>query len=249
MFSRLRQYSHRLLAHLPPVMPSACALCGGGDENAVCSACHAQFFAAACTRCIHCAIPLPLAPGEHGNTSDTTCGDCLKHPPAFDATVVATDYAPPADQLVLALKFGNRLELAPLFARMLHQAAAHATPPARLTAVPLGRQRLVARGFNQALEIAKPLSRALGIALDAQLVIRQRDTQAQAMLHPDARRDNVRQAFVVPAAAVERVRGQHVGIVDDVMTTGETLHALAATLKRAGASRVTNFVFARTPQR
>lgn len=176
------------------------------------------------------------------------CGDCLQQTPAFDATIVATDYLPPSDHLVLALKFGNRLETAPLLARLLTAAATGTTRPDVLMPVPLGAQRLMDRGFNQSLEIARPMARALGIPLDARLVARQRETQAQALLPPEHRRRNVRQAFVVPAAAMQRVQGRHVGVVDDVMTTGETLNELAATLKRFGATRVTNFIFARTPQ-
>jgi ComF family protein len=181
--------------------------------------------------------------------SGSVCGECLKRPPAFDATFVAVDYVPPVDQLVLALKFGHRLALAPLFARILHDALPQAQQtalPTVLTAVPLGPQRLLERGFNQALEIAKPLSRALGVKLDRGLVMRMRDTQAQAMLHPDERQKNIRGAFVIPDRATDRIRGQHIGLVDDVITTGETLNELAATLKRFGAARVTNFIFART---
>ncbi len=182
----------------------------------------------------------------------STCGDCLARPPAFDATIVATDYAPPVDQLVLALKFGGRLALAPLCASMLHNvlsAVSQPLPalPTRLMAVPLGDLRLAERGFNQAFEIAKPLAKALQLPLDRHLVARQRETPAQALLHPDERHKNIRGAFAIPAAAVNRIRGQHIGVVDDVITTGETLNELAATLKRFGASRVTNLVFARTP--
>lgn len=194
---------------------------------------------------MQCALPLPAI-----NTIPAKiCGECLKRPPAFDATIVAVDYTPPVDQLVLALKFGNRLALAPLFARALHDAALRSeglSRPARLTAVPLGPRRLAERGFNQALEIAKPMSRSLGIKLDANIIERMRDTQAQAMLHPDERHKNIRSAFIVPSRAMDLVRGQHIGVVDDVITTGETLNELAATLKRFGATRVTNFVFART---
>lgn len=177
------------------------------------------------------------------------CGECLKHPPAFDATVVAVDYAPPVDQLVLALKFGSRLELAPLLARVLTEASRDIRLPTCLTAVPLGPRRLVERGFNQSLEIAKPLSRLLGVRLDAGIVVRLRDTHAQALLHPDERQRNIRKAFVVPADAIDRIRGRHIGVVDDVMTTGQTLNEVAATFKRFGAARVTNFVFARTSPR
>jgi ComF family protein len=180
------------------------------------------------------------------------CGNCLRTAPAFDATVVATDYAPPIDQLVLALKFGNRLALAPLFARILRDAALQEREhplPELLVAVPLGHERLARRGFNQALEIARPLSRSLGIRLDAGLVVRVRDTRAQSLLHPDERHRNIRGAFIVPDRAADSVRGRHIGVVDDVITTGETLNEVAATLKRFGASRVTSFVFARTSQK
>lgn len=204
-----------------------------------------QFFNQTRHRCAQCAIPLPPIT----STTAATCGDCLKQPPAFDATIVAVDYAPPVDRLVLALKFGNQLALAPLFAGLLRDALLHAHEqalPTCLTAVPLGAQRLAERGFNQALEIAKPLSGGIGIGLDPYLTVRLRDTHAQSLLHPDERHRNIRHAFVVPHDAIDRLRGRHIGVVDDVMTTGETLNELATTLKRCGASRVTNFVFART---
>jgi ComF family protein len=245
MLSRFRHWSQHFIARLPAALPSCCALCGGAGDDALCNACHLRYFSSRQHRCRQCAIPLP----DITAASASSCGNCLKQRPAFDATVVASDYVPPADQLVLALKFGSQLALAPAFARMLRDALLQdrdSNLPTLLTAVPLGAQRLAERGFNQALEIARPLSRRLGIGLDASLISRSRDTLAQAMLHPDERHRNIRHAFVVASDAIDRVRGQHVGVVDDVMTTGETLNELAATLKRFGAARVTNFVFART---
>jgi ComF family protein len=245
MLSRLRHWSQHVLARLPAAIPSSCALCGCDSNTALCGGCRAQFFSHRPHRCKRCAIT--IATDDAG-----ICGACLKQPPAFDATIVAVDYAAPVDQLVLGLKFGNRLELAPLFAGMMRDAMLDAPPvalPQQLTAVPLGSQRLVERGFNQALEIAKPLARSLGITLEPRLVSRQRDTHAQAQLHPDERHKNIRNAFLVTGDAIDLVRGRHVGVVDDVMTTGDTLNELAATLKRFGAVRVTNFVFARTLQK
>lgn len=241
---RLFHLPRAVLTRLRDMFPTSCALCGSDHDDAVCDSCSAQHFSGRQHRCEQCAAPLPAM------MTATTCGQCLKAPPAFDATIVATDYAPPVDQLVLALKFGNRLELAPLLARMLHGATRSAqTPlPVLLTAVPLGAGRLAERGFNQSLEIARPLSRALCTRLDERLVARTRDTRAQALLHPDERDKNIRNAFVVPAHKIDLVRGQHIGVIDDVMTTGETLNELAATLKRFGASRITNLVFARTAQ-
>lgn len=175
----------------------------------------------------------------------------MTQPPAFDATIVATDYSPPVDQLVLALKFGNRLALAPLLSSLLRDALLqyrldNDSLPALLMAVPLGARRLTERGFNQALEIAKPLARSLGVPLYPTLAARVRDTLAQAQLRHAERHANLRDAFIVTPQSIALIRNQHIGIVDDVITTGETLNELAATLKRFGASRVTNFVFART---
>lgn len=234
-----------LLERLPSALPTSCALCGGACPAALCDACSDRHAGSGLGRCSCCAIPLPAS----SETSPQQCGECLKHPPAFDATVVAVDYAPPVDQLVLALKFGSRLELASLLARMLMDTSRDIRLPTCLTAVPLGPRRLVERGFNQSLEIAKPLSRLLGVRLDAGIVVRLRDTHAQALLHPDERQRNIRKAFVVPADAIDRIRGRHIGVVDDVMTTGQTLNEVAATFKRFGAARVTNFVFARTSPR
>jgi ComF family protein len=242
MVFRRSDWSRHLLSRLPALLPSSCALCGQSGPDALCQGCHAQFFRAPAQRCRQCAIPL-------ADADSPVCGACLKQPPAFDRTVAAADYAAPVDQLVLALKFGGRLALAPLFANLLRDALLHNDQdslPSLLTAVPLGAHRLQERGFNQALEIARPLSHALGIELAPGLLLRARDTEAQSLLHPDQRHKNIRHAFEVSAAAIDQVRGRHIGVVDDVMTTGETLNELAATLKRFGATRVTNFVFART---
>src|SRR5471032_1864213 len=176
------------------------------------------------------------------------CGQCLAQPPAFDATLVAADYAVPLDQLVLQLKFGGRLALAALFARCLRDALLQQPGfvlPALLCPVPLGPRRLAERGYNQALEIARPLARSLGVALQPRLAQRVHETQPQSTVTPGRRRDNIDGAFAVADGAL--VDGRHIGIVDDVMTSGQTLNALAATFKRYGAARVTNLVFARTP--
>lgn len=251
MFSRLRHQIRNRLARLDCpgwLLPSSCALCGLEGVASVCAACHAQYFGGGNLRCACCALALADDGAARAGTKPS-CGDCLVHPPAFDATLVATDYSAPADQMVLNLKFGARLALAPAIARLLAEAIRldpHWIPPQVLTAVPLGGERLAQRGFNQALEVARPLSRTLDLPLDAMLAVRQRETGAQSLLQHGTRHDNMRGAFTVPAIALERVRGKHIGVIDDVITSGATLGELAATLKRFGATRVTNIVFART---
>lgn len=178
------------------------------------------------------------------------CGACQSGKPAYDATIVAADYASPLDQLVLQLKFGGVLALAPWIAGAL-KLAVQAQPgfvlPNILCPVPLGPGRLRERGFNQALEIARPLARSLGLPLRHALAIRPLDTRAQSGVAPGERQANIRNAFIVAPDALQLVRGQHIGVVDDVMTSGQTLNELAATFKRFGAARVSNLVFARTP--
>ena len=233
-----------LRAMLHALLPCSCALCGIGCQEVVCADCRAAYGSAAGARCACCANPVTSLP----LTASPLCATCIRTRRAFDATVAAVDYAPPLDQLVLQLKFGARLQLAPWCARMLRDAvlARPGLPlPDLLCPVPLGRARLVERGFNQALEIARPLAALLGVALHPQLAARTLETRAQSGTTPAERARNVAGAFAVQDPAL--VAGRHVGLVDDVMTSGHTLDELAAACKRCGAARVTNFVFARTP--
>ncbi len=224
------------------LLPSSCALCGAVQDGAVCGACSLAYAASHRPRCSCCANPVGAI------DAGGRCGACLADPPAFDATVAACDYAAPLDGLVLGLKFGARLALAPWMAARLSEAALRtgAPLPDLLCPVPLGARRLTERGYNQALEVARPLAKGLCIPLAPRLLERVLETAAQSGVAPGERRRNVRGAFAL-ADGQASLAGRHVGVVDDVMTSGHTLDELAGVLKRAGAARVTNFVFARTP--
>ncbi len=206
----------------------------------LCAACRADASLDGVPACACCAVPLPA--------SAAFCGRCLKRRPAYDATIAAARFEAPFDQLVRGLKYGATLAHAPLFARLLRSAIdARGEDVDVLLPVPLSRARMATRGFNQAIEIARPLARALERPMDTASVLRIVDTAPQASLPFDARRRNVRGAFAVIDARASAVAGRSIGVVDDVLTTGATLDALARTLKRAGAARVVNLVVARTP--
>lgn len=237
----LTQQFHQVIVSL---LPCSCVLCNKTCDALICADCHQQFFKNQTSRCTQCAITLST-PGILQR-----CGDCLRTAPNFDHTVVVCNYIAPADQLILAYKFGHRLAIAALFSELLRDAALREHQQSLcdlLCPVPLGHQRLVERGFNQSLEIAKPLSHHLGVSLHPQLLHRSRETARQSSLHPDDRHKNVRNAFTLDSAAIEFIRGKHIGVVDDVMTTGTTLNEIAGLLKRFGAAKVSNYVFARTP--
>lgn len=232
-------------AVLDVLLPSSCVLCGNLGREPVCAACSQVHAMDVHARCPCCANQVGSRDGAR------RCGACLANPPAFDATVAACDYGAPVDRLVLQLKFGSRLALARWMAGRLREAALARIPdlrdlPELLCPVPLGPRRLVERGYNQALEMARPLSAALGIPLAPRLLERRVETAAQSGVAPGERRRNVHGAFAL-AEDPALLQGRHVGVVDDVMTSGHTLDELAGVLKRAGAARVTNLVFARTP--
>ncbi len=253
------------------LLPGCCALCGGNGPGPICALCGLALMPAAALRCERCAIRLPRAAkdnpsygsgDDNGEKSSGTawtasmhCAACAQAPLTFDRTLALADYAPPLDRLLQDLKFRAHLPLAAAFGDLLAHAAKDQLLRAPrsgaheivLLPVPLSRERLAERGFNQALEIARPLARALHLKIAVDLCARVRHTEAQASLPASERQGNMRGAFAVLQR--QAVAGKAFWVVDDVMTTGHTLAALAACLKRHGAAHVTNLVIARTPAR
>jgi ComF family protein len=207
----------------------SCYLCRGAAAGLLCAACDADLPRLAPPRCPRCALDSPR--GE-------VCGRCLAEAPHYDATVAALAYEFPADALVHSLKFRGELALASLLGELLLQKIPNQEIDCVIP-VPLSAGRLRERGYNQALEIARHVKRS---KLDLALCVRERDTPAQMDLPYDERRRNVRGAF----RCTRSLARQSVAVVDDVMTTGATLNEIALVLKQAGASRVTNWVVART---
>jgi ComF family protein len=211
----------------------SCFLCRGKASALLCAECDADLPRLRGELCPRCALASPAG---------AVCGRCLAQPPAYDATRAALAYRFPADVLVQALKFRGELALAPFLGRLL-AGCVSGDGVACVVPVPLSARRLRGRGYNQALEIARSVAGATGTRLSPELLERGRDTAVQMDLPLDARAKNVRGAF----RCAQVIGGATVAVLDDVMTTGATLDEVAATLKRAGAARVVNWVVARTP--
>jgi ComF family protein len=118
--------------------------------------------------------------------------------------------------------------------------------PDCLIPIPLGLKRLQMRGYNQSLELARSIHSLSDVPLHHKVLRREKETLAQSNLSRQERRRNLRGAFMVDPKQAGHIDGRHVALIDDVMTTGETLHAAAKVLKAHGARTITNLVFART---
>ena len=222
------------------LLPSRCLLCGGHGANGrdLCSGCRADMPINSCC-CARCALPLEH-PAER-------CGICLKREPPFASAWAPFRYGHPLDLLESRFKFHRDLAAGRLLSQLMIEAAGAQEPgflPEGLLCVPLHLERLRERGYNQALELAKPLAKALNIPLNTDALIRVRSTSAQTGLDAKARRRNLHDAFAVLANAKLPA---HVAILDDVMTTGTTLRECARVLLRAGVKRVDVWALARAP--
>lgn len=226
----------RLAALTGRLWPAHCLGCtatiapGGRD---LCPACTHGLPWNRCA-CLRCGLPLPL-PAE-------ACGRCRRRSPPLTETHAVFRYEAPLDRLLPRLKFHDDLAAGRLCADLMAEALAGAARPEALIPLPLHRRRLRSRGFDQTLELARPLAHGLALPLRDDLLTRVRDTAPQSRLDATARRRNLKGAFAVrPDIALPA----HVALIDDVMTTGATLHAAADALLRAGVARVDAWVCAR----
>ena len=210
--------------------PNTCILCGasGRYNMDLCPACEADLPRTE-TSCYRCAADI-TAPGE------PLCGHCLKHPPPMQQTISALCYGPPLERLITDLKFHQKLVVARILGQLLgnHLGKLGIDRPEALIPVPLHPRRLRERGYNQALEIARYVARRFQLPLDIDLCRRQRHTPPQSGLSAKQRHKNMRHAFALSRPCPYT----HVAIIDDVITTGYTVRAMSALLRRHGAERV-----------
>jgi ComF family protein len=194
--------------------PNSCALCSGivAQDNI--------------NLCVQCKNELPQIKSIEKNNENTS------------KILALYLYHSPVDYLITKLKFNHKLSYANLLGNLLAEHLfleyQNKEKPEIIIPVPLHKNRLKERGFNQALEIAKPVSKKLQIKIDRFCCSRTKNTAMQSALSAKKRAQNVKQAFTV----TKNNNYKYVAIIDDVYTTGNTVNELCKTLEQSGIVQI-----------
>lgn len=177
---------------------------------------------------------------------DVPCGVCLQHKPIYQKIYALFPYEPPIIHLIIKLKFSQKLSYAQTFGELLAERIQqdwYATQPLPdlILPMPLHPIRLRERGFNQAVEIARPVANYLDIPLDLSGITRSKLTKAQSGLKATERKENMQYAF----SSTRDYQGLRVAVIDDVVTTGSTIDSLCKTLQQSGAQTIDIWTIAR----
>jgi len=185
--------------------------------------------------CHHCAFPL-------FDNAFAVCGYCIKKKPYFDTSTIAYSFEEPLRSLLHRFKYHNELYLGPFLSQLILNAWRHMpTYPQCLIPVPMHRQKIKSRGFNQTAILTRIIAKRLQIPYDLYFCKKIINTQPQAQLDGTKRRNNLQGAFTVCTLPYT-----HVALIDDLLTTGNTANELAHTLKKSGVERVELWCCART---
>lgn len=218
-------------------MPHTCVLCHAKSDQAIdlCSCCQRDlpYWQKGCNSC-----------GAALENNAGICGGCLRESPSFDCTFALFNYVTPITNLILNLKFQHQLVNAKILGELMVAKIneRHEKLPQCIIPVPLSKKRLRERGFNQAVELAKPIGKGLNIPVDVKHCQRVRHTEAQATLLAKHRQKNIKNAFVIN----KNFKAKHVAIVDDVVTTGRTVRELSRVLRKSGVEKIEIWCCAKT---
>lgn len=221
------------------VLPPFCCLCGRTtDGDGICPSCEEGFERVSRPFCVRCGDPFPSR-----EALDHPCPVCIKKPPPFRIARSLALYKGGLAEALQALKFRGKTSLAAPLSRLLSSCDMDFHLYDLLIPVPLHRKRLMARGFNQALLLARGLGRVHSIKVDFRLLKRVKDTPPQTGLHRKERLQNLKGAFAVTDPAL--LRGKKALLIDDIYTTGTTVRECARVLKKAGVEFVDVLTVAR----
>lgn len=226
------------------VFPQLCALCDDEvTQTGLCASCWSDINLISEMACRQCGTPF-----GHQQMQDI-CGNCLKDPPNFDYAAAAMTYNDGSRQLLLRFKHGDRQDIAPVLANMMASSTLPMIKEADfILPLPLHRTRFLSRRFNQSAELCRFLLKHAPDhrhKFSTHILLRHKRTPPQGHKTKAQRRNAVAGAFNVPADQRPIIKGKHILIIDDVMTTGASLSSAAKTLKRAGAAVVSVAVVAR----
>jgi ComF family protein len=227
-------------------LPNACAFCssfeGVDDRSLLCADCEARIPEVKEPFCERCGRPFV----DMGNAAPRLCGRCMTSPASYlDRTRFATYDVGEVNRAIRRLKYGGALYMTRPLTHILCRAfdlRLSAADYDMIVGAPMHVNRLRSRGFNQSVLLAQALAAHAGKPLARKLLLKIRDTPAQAGLHRSERLRNLKGAFAVRKGTP--IRGLRILLVDDVLTTGATLEEAAKTLKKAGAARVEGLVLA-----
>ena len=226
----MNSFLPRLYSNLPSI---PCRLCGAlSQEYALCCACITDLplLGPSCPRC---AMP---------TTHSQLCGQCLSHPPEQDLSFSLFRYHASIKHLIADLKYHDKLYLTQLFSHLMSEQLKHRPLPHCLIPIPLHPKRLRQRGYNQSVELAKTLSKQLGIPVSNRYLSRIINTVPQASLPFKHRKNNIQHAFKLMSSNVPL----HIALIDDVLTTGHTANIAAKLLRQKGVKIIEVWTIART---
>jgi ComF family protein len=225
------------------IYPPRCPLCGEGlaAQGGLCSECWSRLAIPGEPACALCQRPF----GDGSVTDGAICAPCLADPPRHDGIAAGTLYNDASRKLVLAFKHGRRIALAPMLARLVAARLPTLEGDWLAVPVPLHARRLWRRGFNQSALLARELSRIAGTQLLVDGLVRRKPTPVLGGLGRKARARVMSGAIAANERHADRLKGAHVILVDDVLTSGATSAACVGALKRGGAEKVVVACFAR----
>lgn len=224
------------------LFPSYCLECGQRlpcrELPLFCSECLANIATVNAPKCTYCGMPFQSG-------VDHLCGLCLKKKYAFDQARVALFYQEPVASLISTIKFNGSLAgLATLgHLAKLSKATRELSEPDVIIPVPLHRKRLRQRKFNQALLVCRSCFPSWKEKINPYLLVRHKETSPQTGLNGVERRKNLAQAFSI--THTDMIKDKKILLVDDVFTTGQTVHECSKVLRKAGAKRIEVFTLAR----